>query len=227
MLTVTLPDGSSREYPHRVRPVDVAADIGPRLAKATLAAEVDGRLVGTDAVLPAEGKVSLRLITARDPEALDLLRHSCAHIMARAVMRLFDGVQLAFGPTVAEGYYYDFDMEHKLSEEDFPKIEAEMARIIKEDEPFERFEMARGEAVEFCRDLRQSLKVEHLEETLAEEETVSFYRQGEFVDLCRGPHIPGAGAVGAFKLLSVAGAYWKGDALAAAVAAALRHGVFQ
>lgn len=212
MLTVKLPDGSTRDYSHRVRPVDVATEIGPRLAKATLAAEVDGQLVGADVPLPADGQISLRLITKKDTEALDLLRHSAAHVMARAVMRLFDGVQLAFGPTVAEGFYYDFEMEHKLSEDDFPKIEAEMARIIKEDEEFERVEMEREEAVKFCDDLHQSLKVEHLNDALVEEDTVSFYRQGEFVDLCRGPHVPSAGAIGAFKLLSVAGAYWKGDA---------------
>ena len=123
---------------------DVAAKIGPRLAKATLAAKVDGRLVGRDAMLPETGEVSLRLLTAKDPEALDILRHSSAHVMARAVMRLFEGVQLAFGPTVDNGFYYDFQMEHALSDEDFPRIEAEMARIVKEDEPFERVEMDRG-----------------------------------------------------------------------------------
>jgi threonyl-tRNA synthetase len=212
MLKVTLPDGKVLEYSRHVRPIDIAADIGPRLAKATLAAEVDGRLVGVDTPLPADGQIALRLITGKDPQAVDLLRHSCAHIMARAVMRLFDGVQLAFGPTVAGGFYYDFQMEHALSEDDFPKIEAEMARIVKEGEPFERVEMDRQEAIQFCRDLGQSLKVEHLEEGLADEPTVSFYRQGEFIDLCRGPHVPSAGAIGAFKLLSVAGAYWKGDA---------------
>jgi threonyl-tRNA synthetase len=212
MLTVTLPDGKTLEYSHRVRPSDIAAALGPRLAKATLAADVDGRLVGAAEPLPAEGRIALRLITAKDPQALDLLRHSCAHVMARAVMRLFEGVQLAFGPTVADGFYYDFQMEHALSDADFPAIEAEMARIIAADEPFERVEMDRREAIEFCRDLGQSLKVEHLEDGLAEQATVSFYRQGEFVDLCRGPHVPTAGAVGAFKLLSVAGAYWKGDA---------------
>ncbi len=164
MLTVILPDGKSVEYSRRVRPIDIAAEIGPRLAKATLAAEVDGQMVGADDLLPAEGQVALRLITAKDPQALDLLRHSSAHVMARAVMRLFEGVQLAFGPTVAEGFYYDFDMEHALSEEDFPRIEAEMAKIVKEDEPFERVEMDRQEAIDLCRDLRQSLKVEHLEE---------------------------------------------------------------
>jgi threonyl-tRNA synthetase len=212
MLKVTLPDGKTLEYSRHVRPIDIAAEIGPRLAKATLAAEVDGQLVGVNDPLPAEGQISLRLITAKDAQALDLLRHSCAHLMARAVMRLFDGVQLAFGPTVAGGFYYDFQMEHALSEADFPKIEAEMAKLVKENEPFERVDMDRAEALTFCRELNQALKVEHLSEGLAEEAAVSFYRQGEFVDLCRGPHVPNAGAIGAFKLLSVAGAYWKGDA---------------
>ena len=134
------------------------------------------------------------------------------HVMARAVMRLFPGVQLAFGPTIENGFYYDFQLEHALSEEDFPRIEAEMAKIVKEDEAFERVEMDRREAVQLCRDLGQTLKVEHIEDGLKEEAAVSFYRQGEFIDLCRGPHIPSPGAIGAFKLLSVAGAYWKGDA---------------
>ncbi len=213
MLTVILPDGNTLEYSRRVRTIDVAADIGSRLAKATLAAQLDGQLVGADCLLPQEGKVSLRLITKKDPEALGILRHSCAHVMARAVMRLFDGVQLAFGPTVDNGFYYDFRLEHSISEADFPKIEAEMAKIIKEDEPFERVDEPRDRAIQLCKDLGQTLKVEHLEEGLAEEETVSFYRQGEFVDLCRGPHLPSPRAIGAFKLLSVAGAYWKGDAL--------------
>ncbi len=212
MLKVTLPDGKTLEYTRHVRPIDIAAEIGLRLAKAALAAEVDGRLVGINEPLPPDGQIALRLLTGKDPQSLDLLRHSCAHVMARAVMRLFDGVQLAFGPTVAGGFYYDFQMDHALSEADFPKIEAEMARIIKEDEPFERVEMDRQEAIQFCRDLGQTLKVEHLEEGLAEESAVSFYRQGEFIDLCRGPHVPSAGAIGAVKLLSVAGAYWKGDA---------------
>ena len=211
MLKVALPDGKVLEYSRRVRPIDIAADIGPRLAKATLAAEVDGKMVGVNDALPTDGQIALRLITNKDPKAVGLLRHSCAHLMARAVMRLFDGVQLAFGPTVDDGFYYDFGMEHALSEADFPKIEAEMAKIVAENEPFERVEMDRQEAIQFCRDLNQSLKVEHLESGLADESAVSFYRQGEFIDLCRGPHVPSAGAIGAFKLLSVAGAYWKGD----------------
>jgi threonyl-tRNA synthetase len=212
MLRVNLPDGNVLKFSRRVRPVDVAAEIGPGLAKATLVAEVDGQLVGADAPLPEDGQISLRLITEKDPEALEVMRHSGAHVMARAVMRLFDGVQLAFGPTRDEGFYYDFQLEHPITEDDFPKIEAEMAKIIQEDEPFERVEMGRDEALQFCRDLGQTLKVEHIEEGLAGEASVSFYRQGEFIDLCRGPHVPRPGVIGAFKLLSVAGAYWKGDA---------------
>ena len=212
MLRVNLPDGGILEFSGRVKPIDIAAEIGPGLAKATLAAEVDGQLVGADSPLPEDGQISLRLITKRDPQALDVMRHSSAHVMARAVMRLFDGVQLAFGPIRDDRFYYDFQLEHSISEDDFPRIEAEMAKIIKEDESFDRVEMDRPEAVQFCRDLGQTLKVEHIEEGLADEESVSFYRQGEFIDLCRGPHLPRPGAIGAFKLLSVAGAYWKGDA---------------
>ncbi len=132
--------------------------------------------------------------------------------MARAVMRLFDGVQLAFGPSIEGGFYYDFEMEHTLTEDDFPAIEAEMKRIIAEDEPFERIVEPRDKALAICRDLRQDLKVEHLQTGLADHNTLSFYRQGEFIDLCRGPHVPSPKSIGAFKLLSVAGAYWKGDA---------------
>jgi len=212
MVKVILPDGKCLEYNRPVRAVDVAADIGPRLAKATLAAQIDGATVGADTPLPEEGEVRLRILTAKDPEALGVMRHSCAHIMARAVMRLFPGVQLAFGPTVDHGFYYDFELKHPLSEEDFPAIEAEMAKIVAENEPFERVEEPRAKAVQLCQDLRQPLKVEHIQEGLGDQPTVSFYRQGEFIDLCRGPHVPSAGAIGAFKLLSVAGAYWKGDA---------------
>ncbi len=189
----------------------MAAEIGPGLAKATIAAEVDGQTVDSVTPLPADGEVSLRLLTKKDPEALRIMRHSCAHVMARAVMRLFDGVQLAFGPTTDNGFYYDIELPRTLTEDDFPAIEAEMAKIVKVDEPFERIDEPRDKALEICRDLGQALKVEHINEGLADQPTLSFYRQGEFIDLCRGRHIPAAGAIGAFKLLSVAGAYWKGD----------------
>ncbi len=216
MLQVALPDGSVREYSSSVTPFDVASEIGPGLAKAAIAAEVDGHVVGLDVRLPREGEVRLRLLTKRDPEALAVMRHSCAHVMARAVMRLFDGVQLAFGPTIDNGFYYDFGLEHSLSEDDFEKIEAEMRKIIKAKEPFERLEHSRDEAVELCQGMHQTLKVEHIEDRgqdgLSDHDTLSFYQQGEFLDLCRGPHVPHAGMIGkAFKLLSVAGAYWKGD----------------
>ena len=211
MVTVTLPDGTEKSYENSVRPLDVAADIGPRLAKATLAAEIDGRVVGAEIPIVGES-VNLRLLTAKDAESLAVMRHSCAHVMARAVMRLFPGVQLAFGPTVENGFYYDFALEHSLNEDDFAAIEAEMAKILKDDEEFERFEKPRDEAIALCREMGQQLKVEHIETGLADHAALSFYRQGEFVDLCRGPHVPSAGKIGAFKLLNVAGAYWKGDA---------------
>lgn len=211
MLSVQLPDGSIREYDRAVRPIDVAAEIGAGLAKATLAAQVDGKIQSADVWLPESGKVQLRLITKKDPEALGVMRHSCAHVMARAVMRLFEGVQLAFGPAIENGFYYDFELAHPLTEEDFAKIEAEMARIVKADEPFERMIEPREKALALCEELGQEFKVEHIQTGLKDDPTLSFYRQGEFVDLCRGPHVPSAGKIGAYKLLSVAGAYWKGD----------------
>ena len=211
MLTVQLPDGSEKQFTHRVTPHQVASEIGPRLAKAALAAEVDGATVGMDYALPGEGHVAMRILTKSDPEALAVMRHSCAHIMARAVMRLREGVRLAFGPTIEAGFYYDFDLDDPISEDDFPKIEAEMRRIIELDEPFERIEETREKSVQICRDLDQAFKVEHIQEGLGNHETLSFYQQGEFLDLCRGPHVPSAGVIGAFKLVSVAGAYWKGD----------------
>ncbi|HUG68330.1 MAG TPA: threonine--tRNA ligase [Pirellulaceae bacterium] len=211
MVQVRLPDGTEKQFKSPITPRDVAADIGPGLAKAALAATVDGKVVGLDYFLPPDCTVQLSLLTKKDPAALAVMRHSCAHIMARAVMRLYDGVRLAFGPTIEGGFYYDFDLDHALSEDDFPAIEAEMAKIIELDEAFERIEEPRDKALQICRDLEQSFKVEHIEGGLDEHDQLSFYRQGEFIDLCRGPHVPSAGAVGAFKLLSVAGAYWKGD----------------
>ncbi len=225
MLEIELPDGSRKEYPEESTALDVAESISGRLAQEVVAAEVGGAVV--DAMRPLqdvagpERPVKLTLITRSnrgeraaelDRKALGVLRHSCAHVMARAVMRLYPGVGLAFGPTRGHGYYYDFDLETPISEEDFPKIEAEMKNIVKDAEPFERFSLPREEAVRFCADLQQELKVEHISTGLAEHGDLSFYRQGEFVDLCRGPHVPDAGKIKAFKLLSVAGSYWKGDA---------------
>ncbi len=213
MLSVILPDGSRKQFDRPVSAYDVAAEIGPGLAKAAILAEVDGRQVDLRSTLPTSGEIKLRLLTKKDPAALAVMRHSAAHVMAQAVMRLFEGVQLAFGPTTGTGFYYDFRLDHPLSEEDFPRIEAEMQKIVKSDERFERLDMPRDEAIELCRELKQEFKVEHIQTGLADEKGLSFYRQGEFIDLCRGKHIPSTGHIGgAFKLLSVAGAYWKGDA---------------
>ena len=211
MVTITLPDGSTKEYDSEVTPGQVAADIGPGLARAAMAAEVNGQIVGLDYLIPNGNEATLKLFTKKDPEALGVMRHSAAHVMARAIMRIFPGVQLAFGPTIDGGFYYDFDLDHKLSDEDFETIEAEMKKIIKADEPFERIETGRDEALNIVNDLGQEYKVEHIRDGLTEHDQLSFYRQGEFIDLCRGPHIPSAGAIGAYKLLSVAGAYWKGS----------------
>ena len=217
MVQIKLPDGSIKECLAGVRPREIAEGIGKRLAEAAVAAVVDGTIVDLDRPIEAENgdtrAIELRLLTPRDREALDVLRHSTAHIMARAILRLFPGARLAFGPTTSNGFYYDVDLAdaRTLSEADFPPIEAEMARIIKQAEPFERFSLPVPDARQFVDDLGQGFKVEHIDDELHKCGVLSFYRQGEFVDLCRGPHIPHAGKVGAFKLLSIAGAYWKGQ----------------
>src|SRR5262245_16148285 len=212
MVRLRLPDGSVREVNKGTRSKDVAEGIGKRLAAAAVAAKVDDAVVDLDRQLPAEGEYTFQILTDRDPDALDILRHSCAHVMARAVMRLFPGTQLAFGPTTEAGFYYDIDSPTPITEADFPKIEEEMRKIVKLGEPFERFERPVPEGRQLIADLHQPLKVEHIDESLKDFGTISFYRQGEFIDLCRGPHIPHAGKIGAFKLLSIAGAYWKNDA---------------
>ena len=215
MIKVQLPDGTILDHQDSASALDVAAGIGERLAKATIAASINGTVV--DSMRPLADltdmrPVPLKLITERDAEALGVMRHSCAHVMARAVMRLFPGVGLAFGPTTGHGFYYDFDLKTPISEDDFPRIEAEMQKIIDAAEPFDRFEASREESLQLCSDLKQTLKTEHIRTGLAEHPTLSFYRQGEFVDLCRGPHIPHAGKIKAFKLTTVAGSYWKGNA---------------
>jgi threonyl-tRNA synthetase len=215
MLDIQLPDGSIVQHPDDASPLTVAESIGSRLAKAVLAAKVGDLVIDANRNLKTfagKGPIPLRLLTEKDPESLGVLRHSCAHIMARAIMRLFPNVSLAFGPTINNGFYYDFDLPHKLSESDFAAIEAEMQKIVEKGEPFEQFSLDRNQALDLCRDMKQSLKVEHIETGLASHDALGFYRQGEFVDLCRGPHIPDAGRIKAFKVMSVAGSYWKGDA---------------
>jgi len=201
MTSVKLPDGSVKEFEEAVTVKDVAKSISRSLAKATAWAEVDDQPVKLDYQLPAGKQVSLRLIKKKDDEALKTLRHSCAHVMARAVMRIKDDCQLAFGPALDNGFYYDIKCDPPLTEEDFPAIEKEMRKLIDLDEPFERIVKERDSAIQICKDMKQEFKVEHVTEGLAEDETLSFYQQGEFLDLCRGPHIPTPKTIGAFKLI--------------------------
>ena len=214
-VPVRLPDGKVLEVGDADTALDVARSISEGLMRAVVVAEANGALV--DATRPLsqfaanDEPIDLKLVTDRDPEGLAVLRHSAAHVMAQAVMRLHGGVGLAFGPVTGTGFYYDFDLEKPLSEADFPAIEKEIKAIAKEKLEFSRTDLPRGEAVELMEGMGQTLKVEHIQTGLAGHDTLGFYRQGEFVDLCRGPHVPHTGKLKAVKLLSVAGSHWKGD----------------
>src|SRR5471030_741502 len=186
MLQLKLPDGSIREAPAGTTAKQIAEGIGRRLAQAAIAVKLDGEIVNLNRELPPDGEHTFQILTDKDPDALGVLRHSSAHVMARAVMRLFPGVQLAFGPTVENGFYYDIDSPTPIREEDFPKIEAEMKKIVDKGEPFERFEKSTAEGRGLCEDLKQKLKVEHIDDDLKKYPTLSFYRKDEFIDLCRG-----------------------------------------
>ena len=209
MPVITLPDGSSRQFENAVTVYDVAADIGAGLAKATLAGVVDGREV--DASYSIENDAELRIITSRDDQALEILRHSTAHLLAQAVQQLFPDTQVTIGPTVEDGFYYDFASDHNFSLEDLEKIEAKMQELVANDLEVSRFVYSREQAVEMFREMGEHYKVEIIEE-LPEGEEISVYQQGDWMDLCRGPHVPSTGKLGAFKLTKVAGAYWRGDA---------------
>ncbi len=205
-IQVTLPDGKVIELPEGSTGHDVAAAIGPGLAKAALAAVVDGELV--DLHRPIESDAELRLVTARDPEALGLLRHSAAHVLATAVRRLRPGAEIGFGPAIEEGFYYDFGVEEPFTPDDLERFEEEIERVIEADYPFERRQVTQDEARELFHD--DPLKLERLEE-FDEDEVITVYRDGPFLDLCRGPHLPSTGHLRHVKLLSAAGAYWRGD----------------
>ncbi|MEO6801109.1 MAG: threonine--tRNA ligase, partial [Rhodanobacter sp.] len=208
MIQITLPDGSKKPFDHPVTVQDVAASIGAGLAKATLAGKVGGKLV--DASFPIEHDASLQIVTEKSPEALEILRHSTAHLMGQAVQRLFPGAQVTIGPVIDNGFYYDFAYERPFTPEDLPKIEAEMHKIVAEHLPVMRSVKSRDEAVTFFRDLGEHYKAEIIERIPADQE-LSLYSQGEFTDLCRGPHVPDTGKLHSFKLMKVAGAYWRGD----------------
>jgi threonyl-tRNA synthetase len=209
MPNITLPDGSTRSYDLPVTPGDVAADIGPGLAKAALLGIVDGG--EWDLSRPIEADASLALITVKDDSALALLRHDCAHVMAEAVLEIYPETQVTIGPSIENGFYYDFHRETPFTDADLEAIEARMHEIVDRDEVITREVWTRDQAVTFYRDNDEPFKVE-LVEAIPADETVTFYRQGDFIDLCRGPHLPSTGRLGhAFKLMSVAGAYWRGD----------------
>ncbi|BFI95286.1 MAG: threonine--tRNA ligase [Rhodanobacter sp.] len=208
MIEITLPDGSKRPFDHPVSVQDVAASIGAGLAKATLAGKVDGKLV--DASFPITHDASLEIVTEKSPEALEILRHSTAHLLAQAVQRLYPGAQVTIGPVIDNGFYYDFAYERPFTPDDLAKIEAEMEKIVKEALPVTRSVKSRDDAVAFFRGLGENYKAEIIESIPANEE-LSLYSQGEFTDLCRGPHVPNTGKLRAFKLMKVAGAYWRGD----------------
>ena len=209
MPKITLPDGSAREYENPVTVMEVAESIGPGLAKATLAGRVDGELVDSSTVLSADADVAI--ITERDSDGLEVIRHSCAHLMAQAVQRLFPKAQVTIGPVVEDGFFYDFAFSRAFTPEDLQAIEKVMGDIVKENLTVERSIMNRSDAVTMFKEMGEEYKVQIIE-SIPGDEDLSFYRQGDFIDLCRGPHVPSTGAFKAFKLTSVAGAYWRGDA---------------
>jgi len=206
-LQITLPDGSVRPYDEGTTGYDIARSISPRLAKDAIAVKVDG--VVRDLSTPVSENAEVSILTFNDPEGRQVFWHSSSHIMAQAVQELFPGVKLAIGPPIDEGWYYDFDVEKPFSPEDIQKIEDRMAEIIAENAEFTCNRMTRVEAIKFYEDRKEPYKIELLEGF--EDDTVSFYYQSRFVDLCRGPHIPRTGIIKAFKLIATSGAYWRGD----------------
>jgi len=208
MPIITLPDGNHRSYESPLTVMAVAADIGAGLAKATLAGKVDGVLV--DASYLIERDAALSIVTAKDTEGLEIIRHSSAHLMAQAVKQLFPDVQVTIGPSVENGFYYDFASPRPFTPDDLAAIDARMQDLIKQDIPLIRSLMARDEAVEFFRNMGEQYKAEIIE-SIPVNEALSLYRQGDFIDLCRGPHVPSTGRIPAVKVMKVAGAYWRGD----------------
>ncbi len=209
MPVITLPDASTRTFNEPVTVHDVAADIGTGLAKAALAGKINGELVDTSYLI--ENDVNLAIVTARDEEGLDVIRHSCAHLMAMAVQDLFPGAQVTIGPVIDDGFYYDFAYERPFTPEDLEKIESRMNQLAKENLPVSRSVMSRDEAIKLFEQMGEKYKVEIID-SIPGDQPLSFYKQGDFIDLCRGPHVPSTGHIKAFKVMKVAGAYWRGDA---------------
>ena len=210
MIKVTLPDGAVREYENGSSAYDVAVSISNSLAKKALAAKVDGELY--DLTRPLEGDVELALITAKDPEGLELIRHDAAHILAQAVQELFPGTQVTIGPVIDDGFYYDFAREEPFSTDDFEKIEKKMAEIVDADYPIVREVWEKDQAIETFKSIGEDYKAQIIDDIIPPGEAITVYKQGDWFDLCRGPHLPSTGKLPkAFKLMKLAGAYWRGD----------------
>src|SRR3954452_10068207 len=207
MIQVTLPDGSRREFPAPVTVADVAASIGPGLAKAAIAGKVDGKVVDTSFTIEQDSPVAI--VTAKDPEGLEVIRHSTAHLLAYAVKELFPEAQVTIGPVIENGFYYDFAYKRPFTPDDLASIEKRMSELAKKDEPVTRRVLPRDEAVGYFKSIGEDYKAEIIS-SIPPGEDVSLYREGGFEDLCRGPHVPNTGRLKHFKLMKVAGAYWRG-----------------
>ena len=208
MIEITLPDGSIREFDNPVTVMDVAKSIGSGLAKATLAGEVDGKLV--DASHEINTNASLSIVTDKDEKGLEIIRHSTAHLMAQATQMLYPEAQVTIGPVIDDGFYYDFSYKDGFTESDLEKIEKNMSKLVSQNLAVKRFELSRDEAVDFFKNKGEFYKAEIIE-SIPQDEILSLYEQGDFVDLCRGPHVPSTGKLKAFRLMKLAGAYWRGD----------------
>ncbi|MEH6467840.1 MAG: TGS domain-containing protein, partial [Porticoccus sp.] len=208
MPIITLPDGSQRSFENAISIHDVAADIGPGLAKAALAGKIDGELLDTSYLI--ENDVELAIVTEKSDEGLEVVRHSTAHLLAQAVKQLFPEAQVTIGPVIENGFFYDFAYERPFTPDDLIAIESKMSALSSEDTAVVRRVLSRDEAVAYFRDLGEEYKAEIIEDIPADQD-LSLYRQGDFEDLCRGPHVPSTGKLKYFKLMKVAGAYWRGD----------------
>ena len=208
MPNVTLPDGTVKSYDQSLTVAEVASSIGSGLAKAAIAGEVDGQLVDTSFMI--EGDSDVAIITNKDEKALEVIRHSTAHLLAQATQQIYPKAQVTIGPVIDNGFYYDFAYKEGFSEQDLAKIEKKMNAIVKQNLPIERMEMTREEAIEFFKSMGEHYKAEIIE-SIPTNEVLSLYKQGDFVDLCRGPHVPSTSKLKAFKLMKLAGAYWRGD----------------
>ncbi|MCB2107787.1 MAG: TGS domain-containing protein, partial [Rhodobacteraceae bacterium] len=209
MVAITLPDGSVRQYEGPVTGEQVAADIGPGLAKAALAVKIDGEM--SDLSLQISRDAALAIVTKKDPEALELLRHDAAHVMAEAVQELYPGTQVTIGPAIENGFYYDFARNEPFTPDDLPKIEQRMREIVDRNEKITREVWDREDAIKYFEGIRETYKAQLIRD-LPESEAIKIYKQGKWLDMCRGPHLPSTGKLGkAFKLTKLAGAYWRGD----------------